>query len=303
MPATIGPMRAASRSASCLLLLTLARAPAAQEAPPSPAGAASAVPTEETAESLATSLRARLDLAVAAAADGREAEALGEMLWLYDHGLDEGNGFYATRLTTLLEHLGRLARRFPEARSALDQRRASLEARLVAGEGGWQEATDIAAIDAAMGQGDRTVETHDLLAATRPAGDAARVVLFNVVLDRLVAAKRYEDVVLGAGDLHGRFDEAVAGFHRTAALLSTGLAPLDEERLAPLRERIVEQGASYYEALLGAGETSRADTLAASVLAFAGSVETTTTLQARAVRAGDRDALRRLDGSRVQAER
>lgn len=242
------------------------------------------------------------------AEEGRHAEALEEMLWCYDHADQFGAGFGKIRLSFLLPELGKLAGKHPPARAALVRRRAEAEKPLAPyyrdadqapppnAKVPLDRALELAAIDRALGVTDKTVAVFDRLSAESPGGRAIRQAMFEDVLDPLLKAQRYADIVAAAGDVFGRIDGAIRSYRED---LSTGRNP--ESNLAIyLRQQVCIEGGKYYEALLGTGRYNEATDLAERIIRFDPSPIAFSQLIDRAVRVRDFDAAR---GLVDQAER
>lgn len=223
------------------------------------------------------------------AGDGEDALEL--LLAAWRAGANDA-AFVTAESSKVVERLVELGAKSAAARRALERLRAEAQARVLEGDG-WLAATRLATIDRVRHDERATLASWERAAEALPPDDAGRRILFRVVEPLLIEQKRYEEVLRDAEDPLARLERAVDGYRRTASLLSAGTG--DGQRLGPLRVRVVRDAASSYEALLGAGHRARADDLARAVLAFDDSVEAHALLAERAVRAGDTEALRRLN--------
>lgn len=188
---------------------------------------------------------------------GRRAESLEEYLWCYDH-----RGEHSI-LSDLLPEIIRLGATHRPAIDALKERSRRLEELILAGT--LEESRD--------SRSDPTDLVHEFVRLNTELNDRSRILsLFNrsrdmkeghrlrkrlvdEVIDRLLAERRYAEVVEAAADIERRlFQNAV----------------------------IVK----YYEALLGAGHLDRAAGLARQLIALSPTRETYSALIRHAFRAG-----------------
>ncbi len=133
--------------------------------------------------------------------EGKHEEALGHYLWCFDHG-NEHAGYGGVRLSFLLSKIGALGRNYPPALAALRERRDKATDAVVSGKGTFEQAMELNAINRQLGENGRTLEVYDKLAQGADAQDnELRAPMFNEVLDLLLDAERYQDVISGAGNI------------------------------------------------------------------------------------------------------
>jgi hypothetical protein len=80
---------------------------------------------------------ARMQFGVALAQKGKDAEALTEYLWCFDHGLEASPAFVGVRVSFLLMNIKNLAVHYPPAQQALVTRRDESQAKVAAGSTDW----------------------------------------------------------------------------------------------------------------------------------------------------------------------
>ncbi|MBI5762886.1 MAG: thioredoxin family protein [Planctomycetes bacterium] len=234
----------------------------------------------------------RMRLADSFAAKGMKKEALEEYLWCFDHGL-ESPGFYGVRLSFLLGSIHRLGASYPPAIEALEARRDNAE-RIVLGENHSgsndlrQAAIDLSALTRELGDAKRALKTYDKIRQKSDLKEA-RQALLRDLLDTLIEAKRYKDIVEDIGDIEEAVEKQFS-MYRDAKKYT---ADNKEEMPSPLefmRTRIIDVCGKYYEAALGAGHGDDANEIADQLLEFDATKKTYRILMTHAIRAGHRDA-------------
>lgn len=221
---------------------------------------------------------------------GKHSQALAEYLWCFDHGLKYNRAYYNVRLSSLLSGIGQLGRDYAPALDALRKRRATAAQALLSGEGSFSHALDMSAINRELGQNERTLRIYDELHAAGKLNDDLRRAMFGGVLDPLLEAKRYQDIIDAVGEVGPVVDQRIARYQLAAAFSKKDQADaLDRQRHAT-----VQECAKYYEALLGTGQTDQAAKLAERLTEFDATGETFAGLITHAIHAGAPDAARRL---------
>ena len=193
--------------------------------------------------------------------EGRQAEALAAYLWCFDHGLDHAPDFAGVRTSFLLADIAKLGRSYPPAIAALREREAAARRRLLAGEGTTSDAVDAAAVCRQLSEEDRVLDLWDALSRSEALTPALKQALFPQVMELMIDAERYGDVLAEIGDVFRFVDGKTARFKAVAA-------ELEDESLRAyyLRQTLVE-AAQVYRVLLAAGD-ARAATYRDRVLAF-----------------------------------
>ncbi len=231
----------------------------------------------------------RLDFAEALAGRGRNEEALKEFLWCYDHGLEFDRTFDGARGSALLSGLASLASDYPPAKEALRTRRDACAARLLAAQGGVNDAMDMMRLNHHLQEQPKSLEVYDKLAKMEGT-EELRDAMYGDLFDLLLEARQY-------GVIAGKAEEAIEdvfSMWEEAAATAAREKSEDADSFAEyMREELVNRGGGYYEALLGKGHEG-ADALADRILKVSASGETWSALIGHAVRAGANDKARAL---------
>jgi thiol-disulfide isomerase/thioredoxin len=226
---------------------------------------------------------ARMQVGVALAQKGKDAEALEEYLWCFDHGLEAGPAFTGVRVSFLLSYIKQLADHYPPAGKALEARRDAAQAKVTAGATDYQTVQDLVTLNNALGQKEKNFTVFDQL----PAGNKGKDVILRLYADQFLQAKRYSDVLEGT--------DGISPFKKSVDRFDQMLNPIGKDN--PMRERMeetmrqltVNAGAQYFEALAGLKRNEEGRELARQILKFDSSPATRTVLVEAAVRAGDAD--------------
>jgi hypothetical protein len=224
---------------------------------------------------------------------GLYPEALEGYLWCFDHGPELQPSFRGVRVSFLLGDIFELARVYRPAGEALERRRDSAESRILSGASDKDTLLELGAINEGLSDTARTLALFDRL----PPGEStnsARKELLHFVLSALLTARRYEDVVQAAGDANALVDELVETTERQLEFIQGRPETGSSEIVEYLRQTRVEEGAGYYEALLGTHRGVEATRCAERLLAMQPTGRSFATLIQRAVRAGAKVAARDL---------
>jgi thiol-disulfide isomerase/thioredoxin len=216
---------------------------------------------------------------------GKHVEALEEYLWCYDHGLDASPSYVGVRSSFLLGAITSLGAAHPPAMEALRTRRDALVPTLSAGTEDYMRYADFASLNQALGESEKTLELYDSLPPSSGKGRLSpRQLMFREVTPLLMEARRYADVLQGAGSLKAWFAQEMEMVEYTRG--ANAEHGFDGPEYG-MESFVVEEGADYLEALLGVGETDEATTLKEQLLTLDGSGETYALFVRRAIRAGD----------------
>lgn len=234
-------------------------------------------------------VQARYRRAQELARTGDPAEALRELLWCFDTGMPPVAGFGGVRTSFLLSDIARLGQRYPEALSALRERRDQAEKRLLASQTDYDATSTFAAINRTLKENNRSIALLDQF----PPGDARRRTLAMTAFDTLCELQRYSDAA------HGRtYSQMTQQFERSIEERRVPAGVNDPARLRKLeRDFALSSAAKHVEVLAGSGALDHAKALAARVLTFDGSAETRALLQKHVERAGQPELLRALPKS------
>jgi thiol-disulfide isomerase/thioredoxin len=224
---------------------------------------------------------ARMQFGVALAQKGKDAEALAEYLWCFDHGLEAGPAFVGVRLSFLLMNIKNLAAHYPPALEALKTRRDERHAKVAAGSTDYQTVMDLISLNNTLGQKERNLVVFDLL----PAGSRERENISSVLADQFLEAKRYADVLHGS-DGKSAFKAAVERFNRLLDSLGKD-NPMRERMGSSIRQLTTKSGAQHFEALAGLKRNQDGKELAGQIMAFDSSQATHTLLAEAAQRVGN----------------
>ncbi len=219
---------------------------------------------------------------------GRDAEALVEYLWCYDHGAENDPAYGSVRLTFLLGRIAALSAGHPPALEALRTRRDASAKRVLSGSGTQEDAAELAALDRGLDREDRTLQVYDEL-AKKEGSEKLREALRGDLFDALVAAKRYAELAGGAEEaveqLFSDWKEAAAEAEKEKTEDAVDEADFE-------RSMVVERGSAWFEVLLGTGKKEAAAVLAERIVKASPSGEAWAALIGRAVHAGDDEAAR-----------
>lgn len=210
-------------------------------------------------------------------AAGKNAEALSEWLWCFDHGEKEGPGLTRIRLSTVPTEIAGLGKSYPPALEELRKRRDVAEKTLLAAEGPNEPgattnltltAKELASLNRALGDADRSIAVLEALSERGDLGRALQQAMFSDLLDLLLRSRRYQEIVLLAGDVFTIIDERIARCEENDKRESKLDQRARQNLALYLRQQVVADAGKLYEALLGAGRLNEADTLAERVLKF-----------------------------------
>lgn len=225
----------------------------------------------------------RMEYAEALANKGQYQEALDEYLWCFDHGLEHDQSFAGVRASFLLSSIKSLGNAYPPALDALKERRDRAEQAIFSNAAVTRaNMLDLSSLNRVLGDNARTVTAFDKLTG----GEAERLKkdMVDIILDQLLAAKRYQDIINYSSDVKAKVDRLVRN-HESLK----GNDSVNEEMMASLKSFTVRKASSYYEALLGVGKAEEAGTLLEQLLNFDASAQTYVLLIKRASVAGARE--------------
>jgi RNA polymerase sigma factor (sigma-70 family) len=221
------------------------------------------------------------------ARNGDYAAALAEYLWCYDEGMVRVRSFSGVRNSFLTGALHELGASYPEALTALRDRRDAAEKRMLADSGDHDAASDFKALNHALGEDDRTLAVYDQLAPT----DSRRRALGSTLFGDFIRTQRYADAAAARP-----FSSMSSLFEmQRARSVSPDLPNADAVRNAT-HNYIATSTVQNIEALAGVGDIEHARELAGRLLAYDGSDETKSLLQQSAIRAGHPDIFRGIAG-------
>lgn len=222
----------------------------------------------------------RMQYAQSLAQKGKNPEALAEYLWCFDHGAEASPAFVGVRLSFLLSDIKDLGNHYPAAEKALEDRRDERQAKILAGATDRKAAYELVRLNDVLDQKEKTLAVFDQL----PTGSPARPVIANLIVDQLLTAKRYADILSGQ-DTQAIFAHEVETIqYMIDALKSNSEADMYTKSYT---KSAVDLGAHYFEALAGLKRNAEGKKLAQQILKFDPSADTHATLAEAAERAGN----------------
>lgn len=221
---------------------------------------------------------ARYQTAQELARNGDATAALQEFLWCFDEGMPRVSSFAGVRRSFLLSAITKLGETYPEALTALRERRDQALQRILNSENDPDAAQDFAALNKALKEEPNLLALHDQL----PSDDNRRKVLADLAYDQLVAAQRYTDAIAGRpfSQINTLFELQKMDLPLPAN--TPNLETLQKGR----RENLIKTTLQNVEALAGAGDLPHAQQLASQLLAYDNSPQTRTLLAQHVARAG-----------------
>jgi len=224
--------------------------------------------------------RVRLELAQLLIDRGRNSEALEELLVCYDRGAIDDPTFAGMRSTEVLTRIHRLGQVWPDALVKLAERSDAAAKRVLEGSTNAGDVEEAIRIDEELGRVERLMKLYDRLKAKPEAAEARKQLAPHVVVV-LLADRRYAEALECIGDPAVEIEKRIAA---CAEVERKGADQIEAARKC--RGDVVWSGAGYYEALLGSGQTEKADALLNRLLGFEPKVGTYETLMNHTVRAG-----------------
>lgn len=215
------------------------------------------------------------------AKSGQNEEALKEFLWCYDTGMPSDVSFLGVRASYLLSALAKLAKTYPPALSALQERRDAAEQRVRDSADDRQAAMDYTGLNRALGENQKTLALFDSL----PADDQRRKGLVSGVSDQLLTAQRYADLVKATP-----YSRMTFQFATLAGMIDSMKTP--PEKTAEIKSEVAKRTTNDIEALAGANQLDNANKLIGKLLEFDNSAETRAKIQTHLARAGHPELLK-----------
>lgn len=261
---------------------------------------------------------------------GKHKEALENYLWCFDHGEEHRPSYSGVRVSFLLSDIKNLGDVYPPALAALKERRDRcesivfdfVEGKKLAKEkkrtglmGLWDRiadtkppvifdvAGDLAALNDALGEKDRTLKTYDkLITCDRREGEMARRAMFYRIEDDLLAAHRYDDYLQDCDPVPATAIEIQA--YTLSALPSNKIDEKTSKEMRDyLRVHTLESTTKRYEACVGIHRDDLAIQVKDMLVEFDTSFLCYDMIVSSAVRAGRYDLLQSLaDDARAKLD-
>ena len=203
----------------------------------------------------------RMRLGSALVRETRFEEALAQFLWCYDSGVKHDRTFTGVRTSFLLDNIVRLGKKYPAAVEALRDRELHARTVLLSEKGTYAEAVEVAAICRVLGENARVLETWDALVERKRLDSTIEAVLLDQVIDLMLDAERYTDVLSAVHDVDSYLERKLQFF----AMATTGEE--DESLVEYMLRSTLVDSAKVYAALLGAKD-ERASAFSTAVLEF-----------------------------------
>lgn len=199
-------------------------------------------------------------LAAALARSGNIDAALDAYRWCIEVGCVKNSIYGAARRRFIFKSLHALAEEHPAAGEMLLRLQREMEATLLGKADDPNIARNFAELNLCLKQTDRSLALYDRL----PERSRARQILFDRVLDQLVAARRYAEV-LDSADAESVFRQEVL-LARGRRFLCAETPDMRNER--GTRVFAIARGSLMVECLAGVGRTEKARRLAERVLRY-----------------------------------
>jgi hypothetical protein len=231
-------------------------------------------------------------------------ETIAAYSWLLDHAEAKTPGFIDQYIDLILKRLMATSEVNPRVEEYLIRRRDDLRARALAGTATDAEARWVLRYNYWLSQMNKDIEYYLELGGRTERQDQYRKVLFDSVLDDLVAWKKYDEVRAAAGDIvggmHKRYEEYQNRF-KSAVEAGKGSDTAVLAELDGLRQDLEADTSDYYETLLALGSGSDAETLANEYLELFPTGDAYAALMLRAGRLEMKEAAKRLADAGAKA--
>jgi hypothetical protein len=202
--------------------------------------------------------------------------ALKEIIWLYDVGMKQAASMGSVRLSSGVGLFAELARKYPPARAALDERREAARQALLADAGDRDAVSEYGAITRELKEGAAAIALLEQF----PQGDPRRAGLAGAAFDDLIESRRYPLA------LEGRSVRTMFALFEAMSRDRPDGKAQSEDVQRMLRESTVKRVARDIEVLAGAGELADAENLARRLLAYDPSESAQAVVQQHLARAG-----------------
>lgn len=223
----------------------------------------------------------RMDYARRLAQVGQYKESLEQYMHCYDHGAEESANFESARYVLFENIMGFLGSKYPPAKQALIERRNLLQQAILDSKATMDKVKDYIGLNNALKDTANTLEVFDKV-KSQP---QIRKVLFVEVMDNLLQAKRYSDVLAMAPD----------PLIEVKNNIKTGYGHIDnikndpnmdkrfvDENVHGVRMNVINLNSGYYEAALGINNMPLASQIADNLIDFHNDTETYNVLIERA---------------------
>jgi thioredoxin-like negative regulator of GroEL len=197
---------------------------------------------------------------------GQYKEALEQYMDCYEHGAEENASFGDMRFY-LIEFVGVLADKYSPAKQALIERRNPLRQAILDGKATTEQVRHYISLNNALKDTSNTLEVFDNV-KSQP---EIRKILFSEVLDALLQAKRYGDVLAMAPDLLAEVKSSINDGQSSIDNIKND-PNMDkrfvDDEISIVRMHVVSLNSGYYEAALGVNNVILASQIADKLIDF-----------------------------------
>ena len=198
----------------------------------------------------------------------RSDEALYAYLWCLDNADEAGPAFLDEYFEFLIYRCRQLSTHHARAKTALQERRNDLGRLLKSGEATLRDANFFARYNFWLRQEKESIELVESSVDAPAEFQPLRRLIFQQVLERCAAERRYELIVQTAGDMVGEIRTRMAAYEaQRKALLEAEREDEASDLIRDVRAAIIRDGADYFEALAGVGRGKDARDLMAVLAA------------------------------------
>lgn len=229
---------------------------------------------------------------------GQYEEALTHYLWCFDEGLKHEPNYAGVRTSFLLSYIAKLGQKYPPASEALIERSNKAEKQLndvqniESNETLLFLAYDFIAINKYLGKDgtDRNLSFYTKVKQNNQ--KLLEASLLDSLLDTLLEAKRYNDIVESAGNTLEKIEKRITLYSRSLEAYKemenkSKLTKEQQDTLASNLKRLTtRESVKYFTALLGVKDLKQAQTVAERIISFDSSKETLALLAQKATEFG-----------------
>lgn len=229
---------------------------------------------------------------------GSYQEALSHYLWCFDEGLNYRPSYVGVRASFLLSDIAKLGENYPPAIEALIERRNKAESQILeikeieSNQSVFLLARDFIAINRYLGKegSDRNLSFYTKVKQNNQ--KLLEAILLDSLLDTLLEAKRYNDIVESAGNILAKIEERITRYNRSLETYKemerkSKITKETQDTLASSSKRsTIRESVKYFTALLGAKDLTQAQSVAERIISFDSSKETLALLAQKATEFG-----------------
>lgn len=230
---------------------------------------------------------------------GSYEEALSHYLWCFDEGLNYRPSYVGVRASFLLSDIASLGENYPPALEALIERRNKAENQILeikeveSNQRLFLLARDFIAINKYLGKdgSDRNLSFYTKVKQNNQ--KLLEAILLDSLLDTLLEAKRYSDIVESAGNILEKVENRITLYNNRVLEFNRPMdnkSKLSKEQqdmlISSLKRLTIRESVKYFTALLGAKDLTQAQSVAEKIISFDSSKETLALLAQKATEFG-----------------